>query len=161
MTDCTALIEALTTRVELLEDQLAITNLLTAYGPSVDSGSADAVANLWLEDGIYDIDTGRMRGRDQLRAMVHSATHQNYIMNGSAHMMTPTHIVIDGDRAVATGHSQLVITDPDNPSAFKVLRITANRWELIKTAGEWKVQRRIGHVLDGSAEARQILAAGV
>src|SRR5208283_4312499 len=101
-------------------------------------GSADAVANMWLEDGVYDIDSGAMHGRDELRAMVRGAAHQNLILNGSAHMMTPAHIVIDGDRAVATGHSQLVITDPENPSAFKVLRITANRWELIKTAGEWK-----------------------
>lgn len=161
MTDTTALIESLLARVELLEDKLAITELLTTYSPAVDSGSADEVANLWLEDGVYDVDTGAMHGRGELRAMVHSASHQNWIMNGAAHMMTPAHIRIDGNKAIATCHSQLVIKDPENPTGFKVLRITANRWELIKTDGEWKVELRTNALLDGRPEARALLAAGV
>ncbi|MFF1942809.1 nuclear transport factor 2 family protein [Rhodococcus qingshengii] len=161
MTDSTALIESLLARVELLEDKLAITELLTTYSPAVDSGSADEVANLWLEDGVYDVDTGAMHGRGELRAMVHSTSHQNWIMNGAAHMMTPAHIRIDGNKAVATCHSQLVIKDPENPTGFKVLRITANRWELIKTDGEWKVELRTNALLDGRPEARALLAAGV
>lgn len=31
-------------------------------------------------------------------------------------MMTPAHIRIDGNKAVATCHSQLVIKDPENPT---------------------------------------------
>lgn len=112
LSDSLALVESLIARVELLEDKLAITELLTAYSPAVDSGSADEVANLWLEDGVYDVDTGAMHGRGELRAMVRSASHQNWIMNGAAHMMTPAHIRIDGNKAVATCHSQLVIKDP-------------------------------------------------
>lgn len=161
MTDSSALVESLIARVELLEDKLAITELLTAYSPAVDSGSADEVANLWLEDGVYDVDTGAMHGRGELRAMVKSDAHQHWIMNGAAHMMTPAHIRINGNEAVATCHSQLIIKDPENPKGFKVLRITANRWELVKNDGVWKVKLRTNSILDGRPEARAILAAGV
>lgn len=161
MNDSTNSIESLCARVELLEDKLAITELLTTYGPAVDSGSADVVAGMWLENGVYHVDSGPMHGRGEIRTMVHSAAHQNWIMNGSAHMMTPAHIRIDGNNAVATCHSQLVIKDPENPAGFKVLRITANRWELVKVDGVWQVELRTGHVLDGSPQARALLGAGV
>lgn len=37
-----------------LEDHLEITQLVAQYGPAVDSGSADATAGLWTEDGSFD-----------------------------------------------------------------------------------------------------------
>ena len=80
MTDSTALIESLLARVELLEDKLAITELLTTYSPAVDSGSADEVANLWLEDGVYDVDTGAMHGRGELRAKQAAASSRKGVV---------------------------------------------------------------------------------
>ena len=51
MTDIEARLAALEDRVRLLEDHNAIMRLLYAYGPAVDSGSAETVAQLWTEDG--------------------------------------------------------------------------------------------------------------
>ncbi len=65
---------------------------------------------------------------------------------------------VDGDTAVATCKSQLIIHDDDG---FRVHRITANRWELAKIDGAWKVTRRVNRLLDGREEARTLLAAGV
>ncbi len=62
MTDPTELVEQLARRVELLEDTLAIQQLVTTYGPAVDSGSAEAVGALWTEDGVYEVDSGAYRG---------------------------------------------------------------------------------------------------
>jgi hypothetical protein len=45
--DLRAAVAALETRVQLLEDHLAITQLVAQYGPNVDSGSAEATAGLW------------------------------------------------------------------------------------------------------------------
>ncbi|MEV3964359.1 nuclear transport factor 2 family protein [Nocardia sp. NPDC050193] len=159
MTQTSGDIEALGRRVQMMEDKWQILELLSAYGPAVDSGSADRAADIWLEDGVYDVDSGMLSGRDDIRTMVGSDLHQNFIMNGSAHMMSLPHIEVDGHRAVATGHSQLVIKVPGTTADFKVERITANRWELTKTDGRWRVERRIGRLLDGRPDARALLGA--
>ncbi|MFC9790959.1 nuclear transport factor 2 family protein [Rhodococcus sp. NPDC127528] len=159
MTDSTDLVRRLAERVQLLEDKLDIMHLISGYGPAVDSGSAEAVADLWTEDGRYDVDTGAMTGRTEIEAMVRSRNHQSYIHGGCAHLVGPPHIVLDGDTAVATCHSQLVMHDGES-GTNRVARITANRWELARVDGRWKVTVRTNRLLDGRAEAREILAAG-
>ena len=47
-------VAALRARVRQLEDHLEITQLVAQYGPSVDSGSAEATADLWTDDGSFD-----------------------------------------------------------------------------------------------------------
>ncbi|TQF74549.1 nuclear transport factor 2 family protein [Rhodococcus spelaei] len=160
MTDSTELVGRLVERVQLLEDKLDIMQIISAYGPAVDSGSAEAVAGLWTEDGVYDVDTGSMTGHSEIEAMVHSRNHQSYIHGGCAHLVGPPHIVLDGDTAVATCHSQLVMHDGESKTN-RVARITANRWEFARIDGQWKVTVRTNRLLDGRAEAREILAAGV
>jgi ketosteroid isomerase-like protein len=160
MTDTAQLVAQLADRVQLLEDKLAIMNLISSYGPAVDSGQAEKVSGLWTEDGLYDVDTGAMNGRGEIEAMVHSRNHQSYIHGGSGHLLYPPHIQLNGDTAVATCHSQLVLRDTGT-GVYGVARITANRWELSRIDGEWKVTRRVGRVLDGGDEGRGILSSGV
>lgn len=159
MTDTTELVARLLDRVQLLEDRIAIANIIAGYGPAVDSGCAEIVAGIWTEDGVYDVDTGVMNGRSELEAMVRSKNHQGYIHGGSAHLVGPPHIVVDGDSAVATCHSQLVLRDEQGVN--RVARITANRWEFARVDGEWKVTVRVGRQLDGGDAGREILSSGV
>ncbi|MFE3543778.1 nuclear transport factor 2 family protein [Nocardia sp. NPDC059177] len=162
MTETTAGdLEALVRRVRVMEDKWQILELLSAYGPAVDSGSADATAEIWTEDGEYDVDSGRLCGRGELRAMVGSAPHQGFITEGSAHMLSLPHVEVDGDRAVAIGHTQLVLKVPGTTADFQVARITANRWELVRTDGRWRVERRVARLLDGRSEARALLGGVV
>ena len=49
-----ATVEALAAKVRVLEDQVEITQLVAQYGPAVDSGSGEAAAALWTEDGVFD-----------------------------------------------------------------------------------------------------------
>ncbi|WP_068155376.1 nuclear transport factor 2 family protein [Rhodococcus phenolicus] len=158
MTDQAELVEKLARRVELLEDTLAIQQLVTTYGPAVDSGSAEAVGALWTEDGVYEVDSGAYRGRDEITAMVRSEAHQRFIHGGCGHLMDPLNIRVDGDTAVVTCHSQLIL---NTDKGFRVARVTANRWELVRGDGRWQVKLRIARVLDGRADARDLLAAGV
>lgn len=157
MTDTESRLRRLEERVQLLEDHLAILQLMNAYGPSVDSGNAEAVANLWTPDGVYDVDTGAMSGREQIAAMVQSRPHQAWINGGCGHLLGPPHISIDGDTAVATCYSQLLPYDQTTES-FRVGRVTANRWELTRTEQGWRVTRRTNRLLDGRPEARDLLA---
>lgn len=149
----------LTARVEALEDRAAIVALMTTYGPAIDAGDADAVAQVWTEDGEYDVDTGVMRGHAEIRAMVRGPMHQGFIRGGCAHILEPGDVVINGDTAVATCKSLLVTADgPGGP--FTVARATANRWELVRIAGRWRCRRRVGRLLDGRPEARALLVEG-
>jgi uncharacterized protein (TIGR02246 family) len=156
MTDTADLVATLLDRVQALEDKAAVHEVLTAYGPAVDAGDADAVGRLWTEDAVYDIDIRVMEGRDAITEMVRTAPHQNYLHEGCGHLLDPVHIRVDGDTAVATCHSLLLRRDADADS-FRVWRVTANRFELVRTDGTWLIQRRTARLLDGSAAARGLL----
>ncbi|WP_372733494.1 nuclear transport factor 2 family protein [Nocardioides sp.] len=147
---------ALEARVQRLEDELAITRLVASYGPLVDAGEADAVAALWTEDGVYDVEGWSMSSRDDLRAMVRSEGHQHLITGGCSHFLGPAHVVIDADTAVAVCESILV---RHREGTFSVRRAGANRFELIRTPEGWRVVHRKTRVLDGSEEARALLVA--
>lgn len=157
MTDTADLVASLVERVQLLEDKAAIHEVLTAYGPAVDAGDADAVGELWAEDAVYDVDVRVMEGRDAITEMVRTRPHQDYINEGCGHLLDPVHIRVDGDTAVATCHSLLLRRNVDADS-FRVWRVTANRFELARIDGRWKIKLRIARVLNGSAEARELLA---
>jgi SnoaL-like domain len=147
-------LERLERRLGEVEDYLSILRLVANYGPSVDSGSGRWTASLWVEDGVYDTDALVMNGRVELEAMVAAEEHQGYIHGGSAHVPSLPLITIDGDRAVAIGYSRLYLF---NGKDFRVARMSATRWELVRTSSGWRVERRIVRLLDGRSEARELL----
>jgi hypothetical protein len=173
MSDTETRLAALETRLRDLEDQVAIYQLMSAYGPLVDSGDAEATAALWIEDGVYDWGggpksaegtpmkegaAGAAYDRAAIADMVRGPYHQEIIQGGAGHVIGLPHIVIDGDTAIATSYSRLYRRDGDN---FRTWRVGANRWEFVRTAEGWRVKQRINRVLNGSAEARELLRAGV
>ena len=145
-------IEALTRRVQALEDELAIHRLMVRYGFTVDTGDADGAAALFTEDTVYDVDVGVMQGRDGIRKMVRGDMHQSLLPN-CAHMMGPAVVQLDGDRAVAVGYSRLYLRRDDG---IAVYRVSFNRWELERRGGEWQVAHRTTRLL-GHEEAHGLL----
>jgi uncharacterized protein (TIGR02246 family) len=141
-------------RLQRLEDELAITRLIASYGPLVDAGEADAVAGLWTEDGTYDVEGWSMTSRADIRAMVESEGHQGLIAGGCSHFLGPAHVVVDGDQAVAVCESLLV---RHRDGGYSVRRAGANRFELRRAPGGWRILHRTTRALDGSAEARELL----
>lgn len=154
----TARIARLEERLQRLEDEREIAQLIAAYGPFVDSGADAEVAALWTEDGVYDVDEIFLRGHDQLGAMVRSSAHQQWITGGCAHFLGPAHIDLAGDSAVAVCHSLMVVR---SDGRFVVRRATANHWELRRTQDGWRVTTRTTRVLDGRPESPALLLAGV
>jgi hypothetical protein len=158
MSDLEATVAALAARLQAVEDQLAITQLVIGYGPAVDSGAAEEVAARFQPDGVYDSrPPGPMQGREGIAAMVRSAGHQDLIQHGCAHVMGAPIVTVDGDRAVATGYSR-VYRHVDG--GFEVWRLAANRWELARTPDGWRVTYRVNRLLDGSEDARDLLRRG-
>ncbi|MEW6645244.1 MAG: nuclear transport factor 2 family protein [Pseudomonadota bacterium] len=153
-----ARIASLESRIRSLEDQVAIYQLLARYAPSVDSRSKASTAALWTADGSYDYGGAPLAGAIAVGGLVDQEPHVGYVAKGSAHAIGMPLVQIDGDRAVATGYSQLYVKQEDG---WKVERASANRWELVRTTNGWRVHQRINRMLDGSAEGRELLSQGI
>jgi uncharacterized protein (TIGR02246 family) len=141
-----------------LSDQLELFRLTASYAPSVDSGNAEATANLWTEDGIYHTDVTHNSGRAEIAAMVRGSAHQGIIKTGAGHVVTMPRLTIKGDEAVGVCHALLYVRDGDG---FRQWRVTANRWDYVRTHEGWRVKQRTNRLLDGSEEGRQLFAVAL
>src|SRR5882724_1699794 len=87
-----ATVARLADRVRALEDHVEIMQLAAQYGPAVDSGSGEAAAALWTEDGVFDaVPHRRMRGRGDIIGMVGGDGHQSLLSDGCGHVLTVPH----------------------------------------------------------------------
>ena len=156
-------------RIRTIEDRLEIYNLIASHPPSADTGGSEHIAACWVEDGVFDRgeNLSSPRGREALAAQVKSPAHQAAIAGGLAHFTGLPHVAIDGDRAVVTSYLAILVPQtqgdpvevPNHGSGkgFRVFRMTANRWELVRTPRGWKFKHRSTRQLDGSEPARKIL----
>jgi uncharacterized protein (TIGR02246 family) len=155
VSDLAAAVAALAERVARLEDELAIHQVIVRYGLAVDVGDATQAAGVFTPDGVYDVDVGRMAGRDAVAAMIGGTRHQAMVGH-CAHQMGPFVVDrLDASRAVATGYSRVYL---HGDAGTHVYRVSFNRWELEKRDGAWLVAHRTTRVL-GHAEARLVLEA--
>lgn len=157
--DLAKTVTALEKRVRELEDRLEIFQLLSTYGPAVDSGESAAAADLWAKDGTYDVGgMHQAKGHSAIAALYESEGHQNLIHTGSAHATGLPNVKLDGDKATAVGYSQVLLRDGDG---FKVWRNAANRWDLVRTEQGWRIKLRFNRVLDGSKASHDVLRTAV
>ena len=143
-------------RLQALEDREAIRNLIARYGPGADCGDAAGVAALWAEDGSYSV--GGMvdaQGRSEIAALMTSDLHQSLMAEGCAHVLGPVAIDLQGNSAIARGHS---VVFRKTANGFEAWRVSANRWELERATDGWQVRRRVNAPLDGSEAARLLLS---
>jgi uncharacterized protein (TIGR02246 family) len=155
--DLEARLTALEQRLTAAEDELAIHRLIVRYGLAVDLGDADAAADVFTEDGVYDVDIGRMEGRGAVRDMVRGERHQSMV-GSCAHQLGPAVVELRGSaRAVASGYSRVYLA---TRAGTHIYRVSFNRWELAKQDGEWRVAHRTTRVL-GHAEAQSVFRLAV
>jgi hypothetical protein len=149
------LVSGLARRVRALEDRLAIADLVSRYGPAADGGDGEALAALWAHDGTYRFDDTVLT-RGALPSLVDIDTHRALMAAGCAHVLSAPRIDIaeDGATAVAVNHSVVFArADVD----WRAVRVSANRWELVRTDDGWRVARREVRLLDGAAAAQDLL----
>ena len=158
--DRDARLAALEAEVARLRDHQEICQVIASYGPLVDTTStaqrAAQLACLWNEDGIYDIGAvGAMQGREAI-AEVFAQQHFDMVPTGVCHVMGLPHVRIDGDRAVALNYS--CVFRPEGEERFYAWRVSANRWELQRVAGIWRIARRSNRLMNGDPDARALFA---
>ena len=147
-------VAALEERVQLLEDKLAIQQLITAWGPAVDTGNSEAAASLFTEDCVLESDLSYLVSPAAISAMVLGEGHQALIRDGSAHIPATAMINVEGDRATAVGYTRVYRHTPDG---YEVWRVSANNWEFRRTPDGWKVVRRSAQVIDATGKANELL----
>jgi hypothetical protein len=152
-------------RVQALEDRLDILQLIMSYPLALDSGAEQHCRSTWAENGVFDRGSndpaehsGGYQGTYGLEMIIeefNGPALQKARDRGLAHLMTAPHVVIHGNKAVATNYNQLV---EHGGNEFHTTRVTANRWELVREDGKWLIERRILRLLTGTREAQQLLA---
>lgn len=155
----TATSKTLEERVQRIEDQMTIYQVISAYGPSADACNMDAIKQLWHEDCVYEIGgLGSYHGHAGMAEAFAGEFHQDKVKYGSGHASTLPYVVIEGDRAVATHHGTL-FAHRDNQ--FQLIRLIASKWQLVRTPGKglgWQILRRTNHLLNGDAAARELFS---
>ena len=151
-------LEALAVRVRRIEDELAIRRVILTYGPAADAGLTALAASLWVGDGQYDWDGGKVpyEGRSAIQGMLDGDTHQGLIAHGVAHFAGPPLIDLDGERATALTYSLIMRREVD-AGRFYLWRVSAARWELERLDGSWGVRRRENRLLDETGAGRMLL----
>ena len=145
-------------RLRTIEDRLEIYNVIASHPPSADTGGSDHISASWVDDGVFD------RGEDATRG-------RSAIAGGIAHFTGLPHVAISGDTAIVTSYLQVIVPQtqgdpvavPNHGSSkgFRIHRMTANRWELLRTPQGWKIKQRTLRQLDGSEPARGILRQAI
>ena len=159
-------------RLRAVEDRLEILNLIASHPPSADTGADHYVRTIYMDDGAMDVGGGKAAsGKEAVAAIVKTPGHLAAIAGGLAHFAGLPHIVLDGDKAVVTSYLQILAPHPTAESievpnhgstkGFRVHRVAANRWELVRTNTGWKIKRRTVRTLDGTEPAREILRQAV
>lgn len=155
-------------RLRAIEDRLDIYNLIASHPPSADTGAQPYIESIFTDDAVLDLGGAKTAtGNRAISEMSQRPAHQQAIKAGLAHFAGLPHVTIDGDRAVVTSYLQIIAPHPTADEVevpahgvsrgYRIHRVGANRWELVRTPRGWKIKRRAFRTLDGSPPARDIL----
>jgi ketosteroid isomerase-like protein len=149
--------QSIEARLRAVEDHIAVTQLVSAYGYAIDGRNKEVIGDLYAEDGVYTVgDAGTFEGRAAIRSIADMEEHVEIVEAGCAHISTAPHVVIDGDRAAATCHT-LVARNGD--AGFFIWRLSASRIECArKPDGGWEIARRENQLLADNPRAPMLLA---
>ena len=155
-------------RIRILEDRFEIYNLIASHPISADTAAKAHIRSMYDEDGIMDLGgTKSAAGNENISNMSQRQAHQDAIAAGIAHLVGLPYVEISGDTAVVTSYLQVITPHPtadpvDVPAhgtspGYRIHRVGANRWELLRTQTGWKIKRRSYRSLDGTQPALDIL----
>jgi len=160
-------------RLQVIEDKLAIYELIASHPPSADTGLAEYTACVYMEDGVFDRGAGLdgAKGVDEIAAFILRPAHEEAIKSGLAHFAGLPLIDLRGDKAVVTSYLQLLQLDKQGEpremanhgfsSGYRIHRVVVNRWELERHQGKWKIRSRTLLPVDGTEAPRQLLTRGL
>jgi SnoaL-like domain len=146
-------------RLEKLENERSIRQLLDLHWFLCDAGPAEAFAELFTEDCVVDL--GRLVSPDKITIVEgHSDLMERYLDPGhtkwegrSQHLSGgPQAIHVAGDAANAVDYAVTTLLFDGVP---KTIVVGFNFWQLRQTSGRWRISRRVARRL-GDEDIRKL-----
>lgn len=156
---------ALESKVQVLEDDREIRELLSRYGFNADLGRSAEWVDLWTDDGAFEVaipraweagigdqetidrqdaaSTGedlvvRHEGREALDRFIRDPDSHKAIEGRSLHIMDNNLVTsVDGDVATAESYN---ITLVRRGSQMTLFNASINRWTLARVDGAWRIE---------------------
>ncbi len=154
-----ASVEALTARVQELEDDRAIRDVLARYGFTADSCDDEGFVDLYTDDGSINLnnrqaaatmgkgDVVGWSGRDGIRRFITNPEghHRPELYGKSMHLQGNNLVTeVEGSEARAKSYQVALVIDE---KGVRVLSAGNNQWQLRKMGGEWLIRERRGSYL--------------
>lgn len=160
-------------RLRIVEDKLAIYELIASHPLSADTGNAEYTRSVYLEDGVFDrgptLDGAR--GARDIAAFILRSEHHEAIRGGLAHFGSLPLIDLRGDSAVVTSYLMIVHLDHEGEpralpnhgvsTGYRIHRAVVNRWELERRDGPWMIAKRTLLPVDGADIHQTLLRRGL
>lgn len=145
-------------RLERVEAELAIRNVIARYGMAADCGDVAAALDCHTEYAVYVVSNPRagrdgeagdleLRGHQAIADMLGSEMHQS-LLPDCAHTVGPLVVEVEGETAKVTGYSRVYHKQA-------LMRVAVNRWTMRREGPHWKIARRESRVV--GEEAAQAL----
>lgn len=160
-------------RMKVIEDKLAIFELIASHPPSADTGMAEYTSSVYLENSIFDRgpNLDGAQGTDAIAAFILRPEHKEALDSGLSHFAGLPLIDLHQDSAIVTSYLQLIYLDKEGElrelanhgtsSGYRIHRVVINRWELKRVQGDWRILRRTLIPVDGSDLSRKLLSQGL
>jgi len=135
--------DALTARVQALEDREAIRTLWAEYGRTLDARDFTAFAQLFARDGEFVGGGSPAKGREAIGAFLEKAIGTNYpnSKGRNFHLYFNESIDLRGDEGTGVSKGGFVMATSDNTKADFLLLATY-RDQFVREDGRWKFKRR-------------------
>lgn len=133
-------------RLQALEDERSIRELISSYCYYADSGRDEELAALFTVDGVMSSKVaGEARattGLGQIRAQIadQNGHHRPDLYRHGLHLLGENVVVdIDGNQATASSYSIMVLK---RDSEYVIYSASSNRWLLRRVDGSWRIAER-------------------
>lgn len=138
--------DELAERVQQLEDEKDIREIVVKYGEYLDARDYAGYASLFASDGTWTGGFGSATGPEAIEAMLTEnlgAPEEGFINKDNFHLNTTIVVDVDGDTATARSR-YMFFTKSEDDSPYPLL---AGRYfdDYVRENGEWKIMGRTSH----------------
>jgi uncharacterized protein (TIGR02246 family) len=139
-------VATLTQRVQQLEDEKAIREVVIRYGEYLDARDYAAYASLFASDGVWTGGFGSFTGPAAIQEMLEKnlgKPEAGFINKANFHLVTTVVAEVEGETAKVRSRYMFFTASPENrPAAALAGRYVDN---FVRENGVWKIKNRITH----------------
>jgi uncharacterized protein (TIGR02246 family) len=139
-------VATLAQRVQQLEDEKQIREVVIRYGEYLDARDYAAYASLFASDGVWTGGFGSATGPAGIQEMLEKnlgKPEAGFINKANFHLNTTVVVEVDGDTAKVRSRYMFFTASPDNrPAPALAGRYVDN---FVRENGEWKIKNRTSH----------------